>query len=268
MYGYNEIHRDMSVFNENPTFSVSNDVSNISSDLNEFENMTVDEDAERFRILINEGERTLTRKEKAASLSDFSHLLQHMPPSTLPPIFPHGPLNLNPDETAINYKKSHASPNEHHWIQVDAEEMARLFNTGTIRPLHYHYNITANRTVMYVNPICVEKLHDDGSLKLRTRITIGGDRIVYPYDTRAVTAEMEALKILLNCMISENANWTTIDLTDFYLGTDLPHPEYIRIQTQFVPQIVIDFFQLKPFIDRKTLYCSVHKAHYGLPQAV
>jgi hypothetical protein len=76
--------------------------------------------------------------------------------------------------------------------------------------------------ITYVNPVCVEKTHDDGTLKFRTRLTIGGDRIKYPYSTAAVTAEMEALKLLLNCMISEDANWTTLDLTDFYLGTDLP----------------------------------------------
>jgi hypothetical protein len=43
----------------------------------------------------------------------------------------------------------------------------------------------------------------------------------------AVTADLlESFKILLNCMISENANCSTIDLTDFYLGTPLPHLEY------------------------------------------
>jgi hypothetical protein len=83
-----------------------------------------------------------------------------MPPSTLPPIYPHGPLNLNPDGTTINYRKSHAGPNAHHWIQADAEVMTRLFTTGTIRPIHYQ-NIPGNSTVTYVNPICVEKINDD-----------------------------------------------------------------------------------------------------------
>jgi hypothetical protein len=221
-----------------------------------FENLTVDEDAERFGKLIEDGERQLHMST--------SRLLEPMPPSEIPPIFPKGSLNLNPDGTAINYKKSHAGPNHHHWVQADVEEMTRLFNTGTIRPIKYR-DIPTNRTVTYVNPVCVEKLHDDGSLKLRTRITIGGDRIIYPFETRAVTAEMEALKILLNCMISEDAQWSTIDLTDFYLGTDLPHPEYIRIQTSLIPTDVIDFFDLHKFIDKQCMYCSVHKTHYGLP---
>jgi hypothetical protein len=98
-------------------------------------------------------------------------------------------------------------------------------------------------------------------------LTIGGDRIKYPYDTTAITAELESLKILLNCMISENTNFSTIDLTDFYLGTDLPHPEYIRIPTRLIPANVIEFYNLEPFISANALFCSVHKTHYGLPQA-
>jgi hypothetical protein len=100
-------------------------------------------------------------------------------------------------------------------------------------------DIPADKLVTYVNPVCVEKRNDDGSIKFRTRLTIGGDRIQYPYDTTAVTADLEALKILLNCMISENANFSTLDLTDFYLGTDLPQPEYIRIPTRLIPADVL-----------------------------
>jgi hypothetical protein len=80
-----------------------------------FEHLTIDEDADRFRQLCDND-----------MAQDHSHLLKTMPPSMLPPIFPHGPLNLNPDGTTINYRKSHAGVNEHHWIQADAEEMARL----------------------------------------------------------------------------------------------------------------------------------------------
>ena len=38
-----------------------------------------------------------------------------MPPSSLPPIYPNGPLNLNPDGTNITYKKSHIGPHAAHW---------------------------------------------------------------------------------------------------------------------------------------------------------
>ena len=192
--------------------------------------------------------------------------LRPMPKSTLPPAFPTGPLNLNTDGTKINYKKSHTGPWKIHWDQADAEEIVRLLTSETIRPLHF-FEIPTNKVVTYVNPVCVEKLNDDGSLKFRTRLTIGGDRIIYPYDKSAVTADLESFKLLVNCMISEDAQWTTIDLTDFYLGTPLPHPEYIRIPTSMIPERVVKFYNLTQFVNSKAIYFSVHRTHYGLPQA-
>jgi hypothetical protein len=189
-----------------------------------------------------------------------------MPKALMSPVFPSGPLNLNNDGTEINYRKSHAGIHADYWANADGEEMERLFTTGTMKPILFH-DIPVDKIVTYVNPVCVEKQNDDGSLKFRTRLTIGGDRIAYPFDTTAVTAEMESLKILLNCMISEHANWSTIDLTDFYLGTALSHPEYIRIPLRLIPENVIAFYNLQPFISGNALFCSVHKTHYGLPQA-
>jgi hypothetical protein len=101
-------------------------------------------------------------------------------------------------------------------------------------PLHFP-DIPADTVTTYVNPVCSENLNDDAeTLKLRTRITIEGDSIDYSYDKSAVTANMEALKLLINAMIPEDAQWSTIDISDFYLGTPLPHPEYIRIQRALI----------------------------------
>jgi hypothetical protein len=86
---------------------------------------------------------------------------------------------------------------------TDAEDMERLFTSGTLRPTIMPDNIPEDKKATYVNPVCSEKLKDDGALKLRTRATIGGDRIDYPYSTTATTAELEAIKLLLNAMISE-----------------------------------------------------------------
>ncbi len=155
-----------------------------------------------------------------------------------------GPLNLNPDGSAINYRKSHTGPHSHHWIQANAEEMERLFTSGTIQPIYFE-DIPIDTVVTYVNSVCSEKLNDDETLKLRTRVTIGGDKIDYPYDKSAVTANMKALKPLISAMISENANWSTIDISDFYLGTPLPQPEHIRIQRALMPTAVIKFYGLE-----------------------
>jgi hypothetical protein len=49
-------------------------------------------------------------------------------------------------------------------------------------------------------------------------------------------------------MISEDANFSTIDLTDFYLGTDLPHSEYIQSPIRLIPANVIEFYNLVPLL--------------------
>jgi hypothetical protein len=68
-------------------------------------------------------------------------------------------------------------------------------------------------------------------------------------------------------MISENAHFSTVDLEDFYLGTPLEEPEYIRIPAKFIPDKVLAFFRLKRFLRNGAIYCEVLKTHYGLPQA-
>jgi hypothetical protein len=247
-------------------------------------NETVDDESARFKTWCEDSEQRLQRASRTSlspptsnegkdlpptSSSIFTttpafddieppptlpHLLRAMSKDKLtPPVFPSGPLNLNPDGTDIDYKKSHAGPHATYWANADGEEIERLFTTGTIRPIVFQ-DIPTDRVVTYVYPVCVEKRNEDGSLNFRTRLTIGGDRIQYPYDKTAVTAEMEALKILLNCMISENASWSTIDLTDFYLGTDLPHPEFIRIPLHLIPANVIEFYNLYPFVSGKACF--------------
>jgi hypothetical protein len=108
---------------------------------------------------------------------DENWYLRPMPKSALLPVFRQGPLNLNEDGTKINYKKSHAGPYKVYWEQADAEDIVRLLIFSTIRPFHFR-EISLDQVVTYVNPVCVDKLNDDSLLKFRTRLTIGGDRII------------------------------------------------------------------------------------------
>jgi hypothetical protein len=188
-----------------------------------------------------------------------------MPKPQLPPVYPNRPLNLNEDGTTISYKKSHTGPYAQYWLQADAEEMERLFVSGTLRPIRFS-DIPPDKTATYVNPVCSEKLWDAGDIKFRTHATIGGDQVDYPYETTAVTANLESIKILFNAMISDDIQLATIDLEDFYLGTPLPHAEYIRIPMKFIPPKVIAFYKLQPFLHKGALYCAVLKTHMDCPR--
>ena len=108
--------------------------------------------------------------------------------------------------------------------------------------------------------MCSEKLRDEGNIKFRTRATIGGDQIDYPYNTAAVTANLETIKLLLNAMISDDIHLVTIDLEDFYLGTPLPHAEYIRIPSKFIPKKVIEYYKLSKFLHKGALaiFCLLY----------
>ncbi len=95
-----------------------------------------------------EAKRRKTHKVSAHIVFD-----KAMPKPDFPPIFPNRPLNLNEDGASINYKKSHTGPYVEYWQQADAEEMERLFSSGTLRPILFDA-IPSDKRATYVNPVC------------------------------------------------------------------------------------------------------------------
>ena len=60
----------------------------------------------------------------------------------------------------------------------------------------------------------------------------------------------------------------TIDISNFYLMTPLPRPEYIRMKLSDIPQEIIDEYKLQSIAAPDgTLYIVATKGMYGLPQA-
>ena len=72
----------------------------------------------------------------------------------------------------------------------------------------------ADRKAAYYNPQCKIKVKPD-----RVRGTISGDQVHYPGVTAAYVAHLETIRILLNAAASEDAEISTADISDFYLGT-------------------------------------------------
>ena len=101
----------------------------------------------------------------------------------------------------------------------------------------------------------------------RIRGTAGGDRINYDGPTKANTAALPTVKILLQSVVSDNANFMTLDIKDFYLMTPLPRPEYIRIPLKFLSQKVLDKHNLHQYIYNNSVLFEVTKSMYGLPHA-
>ena len=101
----------------------------------------------------------------------------------------------------------------------------------------------------------------------RIRGTAGCDRIYYDGHTKANTAALSTFKILLQSVVSDDVDWTTLDIKDFYLITPLPRPEYIRIPLKFLSPKIIAQHSLQSFVHNNSILFEVTKSMYGLPHA-
>jgi hypothetical protein len=126
--------------------------------------------------------------------------------------------------------------------------------------------IPPKRRVSYYNPQVKVKIKD-GTPTYRVRGTYGGNLSDYPYAVTAFTADLQTIKILLNATATENHEWMTADAKDFYLGTPLPHAEYMRIHRTQVPSRTIIHYNLADKFENDFLYVKINKGIYGLKQA-
>eukprot|EP00957_Ditylum_brightwellii_P069291 5260180-Ditylum_brightwellii.AAC.1 len=59
------------------------------------------------------------------------------------------------------------------------------------------------------------------------RLTVGGNRVEYPFDVSTPTADLNGAKFL------------TIDIKNFYLNTPMERYEYMRLQYEILPQEIV-----------------------------
>jgi hypothetical protein len=72
--------------------------------------------------------------------------------------------------------------------------------------------------------------------------------------------------------VSCHAFFGSIDLTDYYLGTPLPQPQFIKLPTQILSASVLSRLQLHPFVKsdgsgKPYLLFRIDKTMYGLKEA-
>ena len=139
-------------------------------------------------------------------------------------------LDLNADGTRLTSASALKGPDKLLWEKAHGEEIVRLIESQTGRFIHRH-EMPADRTAAYYNPQLKIKIKADGP-QYRVRGTIGGDKVHYPGDTTAYTAHLETIRVMLNAIVSEDAEFCTADIKDFYLGTPLDRKEYMRISLE------------------------------------
>ena len=176
-------------------------------------------------------------------------------------------LNLNQDGTPLTYRTAKSGPNRDHWQDAEDTEVSRLLDSQTMYPRHpQDQPLDRRKDTTYYNPQTKEKLKDNAKV-YRIRGTIGGDRINYTGITKANTAAMPVVKMLLQSVVSDVAEFMTIDIKDFYLNTQLPRSEWMRLPVKFLSESILNKYNLQQYIHNGAVLFEVVKSLYGLPHA-
>ena len=167
-------------------------------------------------------------------------------------------------------------PNKTVWERGLANELGRLSQgmkdrvraMDTIDFIHRH-EVPSGKKVTYANMVC-----DYRPLKkepYRVRLTVGGDRLPYAGDAGSPATTNAELKILLNSVISDakhGARFISADLSDFFLESTMPSPEYMRIHSKYFPPEMHDLYDITSKIATDSyVYVKIKRGMYGLKQA-
>ena len=119
--------------------------------------------------------------------------------------------------------------------------------------------VTSTNTIFFVNkkdvPVdrCCDVTYGRGVVNYipekedpyRTRLTVGRDRVNYPYDCGTPTVDLDTVKYLLNSLISTPlAKFMTINIKDFYLCTLVTRFEYMRLKISDLPDDAVRHYKL------------------------
>ncbi len=101
------------------------------------------------------------------------------------------------------------------------------------------------------------------------RLTVGSNHIKYPVNKSTPTADLTTAKPLINSTISiPGDNFLGIDLTNFYLNTPIPNPEYMHLCLDIIPDEIIIHYNLCNIVTPdRWVYIKIQKGMYGLLQA-
>jgi hypothetical protein len=132
------------------------------------------------------------------------------------------------------------------------------------------HEVPHGRKVTYANFVCT--MRPGKSEVYRIRMTVGGDRLEAYQDVRSPAVGIIDTKLHLNSTISDassGARYCTADIKDFFLGSTMKVFQYMRIHRRYVPQAIIDEYELtdSDFDAKGYIYVEIQKGMYGLKEA-
>jgi len=102
----------------------------------------------------------------------------------------------------------------------------------------------------------------------RVRWTVRGDLVDYNGNTSTLTLDLTA-SILFNSsvILTEGARFIAVDVSDFYLESELEEKEYMWIPVHLLDAETCAAYNLDELIINGRVLTEINKGMYGLPQA-
>ena len=145
----------------------------------------------------------------------------------------------------------------------------RVAGTDKFRVIRYA-DISRDRKneIAHVKVVCEVQLQKTDPN--RTRITVAGNRILYPGNVGTPTASLDLVKLMLNSVLSRpGARFACFNAANFYLQTpEMNRKEYVRIKFDNIPDEFSNEYGLPPdssIAHHGWVYFAVVRSAYGLP---
>lgn len=174
---------------------------------------------------------------------------------------------LNDNNKPLRYADTRKGSDRDLWRKEESTELRRLLRDTNTMHFISQSDKPSNRIASYYNPQVKVKVKDGVTIR-RVRGTYGGNLSDYAGDRSSHTADLQTFKLLLNAVISEDVNFMTADIKDFYLGSTLESPEYMFLRRDQVPEdIQLEFKDSIHWDNNNRAMVKITKGIYGLPQA-
>ncbi len=185
------------------------------------------------------------------------------------PAFP-VPVSLNLDHLGrpITWSACLSGPNRDLWLELSGLEVIKLVRTtGILAPC-----MKPTKTLPITTRYSMKSGGTMHAIIRRVRGTGGSDRIKVLYFVSTSTANLPTVKCVLHAVMSENASFGTIDITNFYLGSPMPSPEFLQLPTSDYTPALLDELGITPYIQhgntgKPFFYAQVNKTIPGFPKS-
>lgn len=104
----------------------------------------------------------------------------------------------------------------------------------------------------------------------RVRMTVGGDRLEFEYDSSSSAVSLLDTKSLLNRVISDVhkvSRYCTADIKIFYLNNPMQKFCYMKIPLRYTTQEIMDEYNIQDIASHWLVYVEIRKGMYGLKEA-